>query len=306
MEKPIQSVEHRIDFLKTIPFFRVFRDEELKEIAVNLHYRELKENDFLFSEEDPARELFMVNSGEFELEIKGVSGKRLQPGDVFGEIALIDNQLRTGSVRALQSSEVFFLHADSIFNGKDLPPAIALNLLRQMARKVTHYLRSHEHTTTDAILEQGESGYVEFKSTLRWNIHAKKFDTVIENASLKTIVAYINTNGGTLIVGVNDDGEAIGLDPDRFKNSDKALLHLTASIKQRIGPKYMRFIHSRFEQIQDMEILRIDVNPGCSPAYLIDGQEDAFYIRTGPSSTRLRVRRIYDYIQERFRIQPED
>ena len=59
---------------------------------------------------------------------------------------------------------------------------------------------------TGELIDVGESGEVEFKSTLRWHLHAERMDKEIEHASLKTIAAFLNTAGGTLLIGVNDDG----------------------------------------------------------------------------------------------------
>ena len=65
-----------------------------------------------------------------------------------------------------------------------------------------------------AVMVDGESDSVEFKSTLRWNLHSDKSDKNIENACLKTVAAFLNTSGGMLIVGA-DDGGPSGPDLDR-------------------------------------------------------------------------------------------
>ncbi|HEY3735196.1 MAG TPA: RNA-binding domain-containing protein, partial [Streptosporangiaceae bacterium] len=41
---------------------------------------------------------------------------------------------------------------------------------------------------------------------------------------LKTIAAFLNTGGGTLVIGVADDGEVLGLEPDRAGNATEELL----------------------------------------------------------------------------------
>ena len=76
------------------------------------------------------------------------------------------------------------------------------------------------------IIQQGENDQVEFKSTLRWNLKSDRSERVIEKAWLKTVVAFLNSSGGTLIVGVDDDGTILGIAPDRFDNEDKYLLHV--------------------------------------------------------------------------------
>ena len=80
-----------------------------------------------------------------------------------------------------------------------------------------------EHLTE--IVAAGESHRLEFKSTLRWNLHTDKADKKIENQCLKTVAAYLNTEGGLLLIGINDEGRPLGLDADRFASADKLLLH---------------------------------------------------------------------------------
>ena len=71
------------------------------------------------------------------------------------------------------------------------------------------------------ILMDGESEEVEFKSTLRTNLHTGNKDPRIELAVLKTSAGFLNTNGGTLVVGVADDGSPIGIRADSFETKIK-------------------------------------------------------------------------------------
>jgi len=75
----------------------------------------------------------------------------------------------------------------------------------------------------------------EFKGTLRVNLHTGQNDVKLEHAVLKTLAAFLNSKGGTLFVGVNDDGEVIGLENDKFLNRDKMALHLDNLIKDQLG-----------------------------------------------------------------------
>src|SRR5690606_21501032 len=56
------------------------------------------------------------------------------------------------------------------------------------------------------IIRNGETRFVEFKAALRWNIHTNQPDSKIEKSALKTLVAFMNSDGGTLYVGVDDSG----------------------------------------------------------------------------------------------------
>jgi hypothetical protein len=157
-----------------------------------------------------------------------------------------------------------------------------------------------EHLPAATIIAQGENATVEFKSTIRWNIRAGRNDDEIQHSVLKTIAAFLNTDGGTLIIGVNDTGNPLGLDNDRFENDDKMLLHLTNLIKDRIGVRHFRFVEMTVESVEEKKVLRVDCKKDVTPAYLKYKNGEVFYIRTGPATLELPTSEIHDYIQDRF------
>lgn len=73
------------------------------------------------------------------------------------------------------------------------------------------------HRTLQPIAEvaqMGESDRLEFKSSARWNLRTDKRDEAMEEVVAKTVAAFMNSAGGTLLLGVADDGSLIGLGPD--------------------------------------------------------------------------------------------
>ena len=65
----------------------------------------------------------------------------------------------------------------------------------------------HSHRSAEELIQRGESKTLEFKSTLRWNlVEDRKDDKRVTHAALKTIAAFLNTEGGDLLLGVADDG----------------------------------------------------------------------------------------------------
>jgi hypothetical protein len=85
-------------------------------------------------------------------------------------------------------------------------------------RAVTEQLATN---TLASRIRHGETASLEFKSSLRWNIKAEKFDKDIESSVLKTIAAFCNTAGGELLIGVADNGSVVGIAHDGFQNDDK-------------------------------------------------------------------------------------
>ena len=99
----------------------------------------------------------------------------------------------------------------------------------------TERINSIETFELSELLEYGESNTIEFKSTLRINLHTKKTDSRMELAVLKTLAGFLNTDGGSLIIGVSDDGVPLGIKFDEFKNEDSMNLHLTNIVESRMG-----------------------------------------------------------------------
>jgi len=153
-----------------------------------------------------------------------------------------------------------------------------------------------------SLISTGESEVVEFKSTLRTNLHTNKKDPKMELAILKTLAGFLNLDGGTLVVGVSDDESALGIEIDGFDNEDKMALHLVNIIKSRMGTLTMSNIHLHFEDYQGNRILVVKAKSGSSPVYVLDEEKkERFYIRTGPSTTELTISQTQEYIKQRFK-----
>lgn len=155
-------------------------------------------------------------------------------------------------------------------------------------------------TDEERLLSAGESEKLEFKSTLRWNLIADKPDKAIENSALKTIVAFLNTEGGILLVGVKDDGTVLGFEKDQFLNEDKFLLHFAGLINDRIGTQYIEHIQWGLKALNGKKILRVDCKPSSTPAFL-KGNGEEFYVRNGPSSILLSTSEVLEYSKKHFR-----
>lgn len=150
------------------------------------------------------------------------------------------------------------------------------------------------------IVGNGETVNVEFKATMRKNLHTGEKDARMELAILKTIAGFLNANGGVLIVGVEDNGDPIGIEEDEFPNEDKMNLHLVNLLRDRIGPQYMMYIHPRFEDYEEVRVLAVECLPAQSPVFVKDGKVEKFYIRTGAATAELTPSQTQDYIQQHF------
>lgn len=162
-------------------------------------------------------------------------------------------------------------------------------------------LDTSEKFDLQTVIYSGESDTVEFKATLRTNLHTDKSDNRIELSVLKTLAGFLNTNGGTLIVGVSDDGAPVGIEADKFPNEDKMSLHLVNIVKSRIGPQSMIAMHIHFQDYEDSRVLVVDCSQSQFPVFVKDGDVERFYIRTGPATTELQGSQMSDYIGRKFK-----
>lgn len=168
--------------------------------------------------------------------------------------------------------------------------------------RLTHgEIMSVEEDSYETRIEQGEGYQVEFKSTLRMNLHTGNPDPRMEHAILKTIAAFMNSKGGTLFVGINDEGKALGLDQDNFPNEDKLLLHLDNLIKSKLGGGSFSCIKPEIGELHGKRFLAIKCAPSETPVFLKSGQGEEFYIRAGASSPALPASHTHEYIKTRFK-----
>ncbi len=150
-----------------------------------------------------------------------------------------------------------------------------------------------------ALIKAGESECLEFKSTVRWNLRADRSGKEIEIAWLKGVVGFLNTEGGVLLIGVEDDGTVVGLERDNFVNDDKCLRHIDSLISTHIGLEFSRFIHFAMVEIGDHKIVEIRCQLSEIPAFLKKGEAEEFFIRTGPASRKLKPSQIIKYLASR-------
>ncbi|MBW6475105.1 MAG: BREX system Lon protease-like protein BrxL, partial [Anaerolineaceae bacterium] len=151
------------------------------------------------------------------------------------------------------------------------------------------------------IIRMGESQFIEFKAALRWNIHTNASDNRIEHSVLKTIVAFMNTDGGTLFVGVSDDGNIVGIEEDRFPNDDKFLLHFGNLFNDKIGRQFTKYIDYEIVTIEGKSVMKVSCHRSANPVFLKSNQrQDEFYVRHGPSSVELSMSEFNVYAKDRF------
>ncbi len=149
------------------------------------------------------------------------------------------------------------------------------------------------------LIERGENRAVEFKSTMRMNLHTKKTGREIELAWIKGVAGFLNTDGGVLLLGVTDDGEITGLERDVFENEDKCRLHFKNLISKHIGAELSKYIRFHVVPMAGKSVGVVCCARAEEPVFVKEGNKEHFYIRNGPSSDELPVSQALSYINHR-------
>jgi len=162
----------------------------------------------------------------------------------------------------------------------------------------------------EELIQSGEHRFLEFKSTMRWNVRESKVDKKMEEVIIKTISAFSNAQGGKLLIGVADSGDILGLQDDynslREANKDYFEIHLNNLINSAFGKNFAPgVIQVHFSFIDDEEICVIDIEAGNTPLYIDVTSKDGvkqrkFFVRSGNSSQDLDIDEAASYIQNRF------
>jgi len=228
-------------------------------------------------------------------------------GEIEIPILPVEKLARLGDSRIEKASTKQLLELQQELESKNAE----IELLRTKHDTVVRFYEDRlqavkEQLATDSLvtrIRHGETATLEFKSSLRYNIRAKKMDKDIENSVLKTIVAFCNTKGGELLIGVADDKSIVGIQHDGFPNDDKFQLHLRNLLMDRIVPAVAEFVEFNMVTIDGKTICHVTCKQSKRQEIWLKPDKNGpelFFVRIGPSSTELQPRQAFAYIREHF------
>ncbi len=157
----------------------------------------------------------------------------------------------------------------------------------------------------DALIRAGESKQVEFKSSARWDYRENRVNKALEGVTCKALAGFLNGEGGTLVLGVDDSGRVLGIDADlktlgRRPDRDGYQQFLVNLLSVAFGKDVVAGLSISFHAADGGEVCLIRVQKGVKPAFLEDGPNTRFYVRTGNTTQELSTRESVAYIRERF------
>ena len=167
-----------------------------------------------------------------------------------------------------------------------------------------HYLRGHRDA--EELIKRGESKTLEFKSTLRWSLKEdRRDDKFVTHAALKTVAAFLNTDGGDLLIGVRDDGAVVGIEADQLENDDKFMRHLTQVVRNGLGDRAGTCIDPKTQTFDGKTVCVVSCQRSPEPVFLKWKEIEAtpegdFFVRSGPGTVKLSPDSTKEYIRTRF------
>lgn len=182
------------------------------------------------------------------------------------------------------------------------PQALAEQVRGMMQEKTE--LPAALESPLPTLIAAGEGEFVEFKASLMWDYRKQAVNKELYEPVMKNLVAFMNARGGLLLIGVDDDGEIVGIEPDlqtlRKPGVDGFENTFNMAFGKMVGMEYRPFITVSFPVLDDKTLCAIRVRPATHPAYLHHQGKEEFYLRTGNSSNALGVSAAVQYIQSRF------
>lgn len=168
------------------------------------------------------------------------------------------------------------------------------------------YLKAELDKDLPFIIRQGEGPLLEFKSSFRWDMEEARVNRNLENVVLKTLTGFLNSHiGGTLLIGVRDDGEILGLEKDyqtlKKPNQDGFEQTLMTAISTQLGADLCSYVHILFHVIDAKDVCRVIISPAARPVFLNQGNTPKFFVRTGGGTRDLNIPEALEYVAGRWK-----
>lgn len=145
-----------------------------------------------------------------------------------------------------------------------------------------------------ALLSAGEGETLEFKASVRWDYTARRVSRALEEPIVRTIAAFMNHRGGTLLLGVDDAGQVVGLAQDyatlHRQSRDGFEQYLTGLVRTALGAHRCALMHVVFHDVHGRDVCRVVVEPAPDPVFVERDGTAHYYVRTGNATRALDPR----------------
>ncbi len=156
----------------------------------------------------------------------------------------------------------------------------------------------------EQLLRDREHEQLEFKSALRWDMKEQKVNRALEKIIMKTVAAFLNSNGGVLVIGIDDERRIVGIAHDYRTLPNQSIdgfeNHFNNIFRDAIGAEFRQWVRLQFLQSDGYDICTIQIAPAHQPVYVTLEGDEMFFIRTGNGTSPLQLSEVDRYIQSRW------
>lgn len=155
------------------------------------------------------------------------------------------------------------------------------------------------------LLKKGETDTLEFKASMIWDVKEKRPSKEMKVVIARTVASFMNSEGGILLIGVDDNGNVCGLADDLAQVHGKLDVFeqtFTNAINTYlVGGKVNRaYVGLRFEKAHDKDVAVATVKKSPRPVYVKSEGEREFCIRSGNLCQKLDVSEVHEYIEDHW------
>jgi hypothetical protein len=163
--------------------------------------------------------------------------------------------------------------------------------------------------SVEELIQKGEDARIEFKETLLYDVYREQANTELRKEVAKETAALANSEGGAVVIGVEDDTKAVkGLERDyklMQKGRDSFGLQLRQEVADRLGQMMATaYTHVDFEEVDGKDVCVIWVDDSPKPVFFEEDDSEQFYVRTGTSAQPLSIQEANEYIDEHWSQSP--
>jgi CRP-like cAMP-binding protein len=147
--KPEKKPESISDLLRSNPVFADLKEREIRELEQITHHRSYKEGEVVFHEGEPGVGMYIIEEGSVKVFISAfgsheVELARLEKGDFFGEVALLEDEPRSASVIAMEPTSLIGLFKPDLLDLIDRNPQAGVKIILKLSQILAARLR-HTH-----------------------------------------------------------------------------------------------------------------------------------------------------------------
>ncbi len=151
------------------------------------------------------------------------------------------------------------------------------------------------------LIEVGESPILEYKSSMRWDYQQDQVNTGLHKVIAKTVGGFLNAEGGTLLIGVADDGTVLGIENDlgTLKNGNLDVFEQTLRnvLGEFLGSEFSHLVASSYDSVNGGTVARVEVEQSSKPVFLKDKDGAEFFVRVGNTTKPLDPEATHGYIE---------